>query len=282
MQLNVDLDNSKVQVKDILAFVPQIASQPAFSNPSAVWLVDGRVDGNMSNMRIHHLQFRVLSNTRLDVSGTLSGLPDINRARGNLNIRNLVTNKTDLALFIPKNTLPENITLPDQVTINGTLNGGMQDVTTNLSINTNLGIASIKGRIRKATDPKAVTYAVNISARGLQIGRIIQNTEMFGAVSADFTANGRGFDPAVAQGTINGTVHSASIKNYNYTNVKVDGKIAGKEFTANTSINDPNIHLTINATGLIKEGYPSLKLVANIDSLKTQPLNLTPNTVVYR
>ncbi|HEY0679656.1 MAG TPA: translocation/assembly module TamB domain-containing protein, partial [Chitinophagaceae bacterium] len=282
MQLNVDLDNSKVQVKDILAFVPQLASQPAFSNPSAVWLVDGRVDGNMSNMRIHHLQFRGLSNTRLDVSGTLSGLPDINRVRGNLNIRNLVTNKTDLALFIPKNTLPENITLPDQVSINGTVNGGMQDVTTNLNINSNLGNAAIKGRIRQATDPKAVSYAVNISARGLQIGRIIQNTEMFGPVSADFTANGRGFDPAVAQGTINGTVHSAIVKGYNYTNVKLDGKIAGKEFTASTSINDPNIHLTINASGLIKEGYPSLNLVANIDSLKTQPLNLTPNTVVYR
>ncbi|HYC29043.1 MAG TPA: hypothetical protein VEB42_09505, partial [Chitinophagaceae bacterium] len=141
LQLNVDLDNSKVQVKDILAFVPALASQPAFSNPSAVWLVDGKVNGTTGRMNIDHLQFRGLSNTRIDLSGTLTGMPDVNKIRGNLNIRNFTTNRTDLALFIPKNTLPQNITLPDQVTVNGTLNGGMQDVTTNLNINTSLGNA---------------------------------------------------------------------------------------------------------------------------------------------
>ncbi|HEX2683899.1 MAG TPA: hypothetical protein VHL77_08195, partial [Ferruginibacter sp.] len=282
LQLNVDLDNSKVQVKDILAFVPALGAQPAFSNPSAVWLVDGKVTGTTGNMHIDHLSFRGLSNTKLDVSGNVTGMPDMNRMRGNLNIRNFTTNKTDLALFIPKGSLPQNITLPDAVSLNGTVNGGMQDVTTNLNINTSLGNATIKGRIQQPTDPKAVKYAMSISARGLQLGRIMQNTEMFGPITADLTANGRGFDPAVAQGSVKGVIHSAVVKNYNYKNVKLDASIAGKQFTAKTSIHDPNIDLTLDASGVLTDKFPSLKLKANIDSLKAQELHLTPNVVIYR
>lgn len=282
LQLNIDLDNSKVQVKDILAFVPALKSQPAFANPSAIWLVDGRVNGSAGNMRIDHLRFRGLSNTTVDLSGTITGMPDVNKMRGNLNIRNFTTNKTDLALFIPANTLPKNITLPDQVSVNGTLNGGMQDVTTNLNVNTSLGNATIKGRIQQATDPKTARYNVNLSTRNLQLGRIMQQPDMFGAFSADITANGRGFDPNVAQGSVKGIIHSAVVKNYNYRNVRLDASIAGKNFTANTSIHDPNIDLTLNASGVLTDKFPSLKLKANIDSLKAQELHLTPNAVIYR
>lgn len=281
LQMNVDLDNSKVQVKDILAFVPALAAQPAFSNPNAVWLVDGEVTGNMGTMNIDHLQFRGLSNTRLDISGRITGMPDINKMRGNLNIRNLTTNKTDLALFIPKGTLPQNITLPDAITVNGTLNGGMQDVTTNLNVSTSLGNAGIKGRIQNATNPKTARYNVNLSARGLQLGRIMQNP-MLGALSADLAANGRGFDPEVAEGSVKGVIHSAVFKDYNYRNLKLDGSIAGKRFTANTEIHDPNIDMTLNATGMLNGKFPSLKLTAKIDSLKAQELHLTPNVVIYR
>jgi translocation and assembly module TamB len=283
LRLDIDLDNSRVQVKDILTFAPQLRGQPAFANVNDVWLINGEVDGTLANLNIHPLQFRGLSNTRVDVSGTISGLPDVNKTRANLNIRNLTTNKTDLSLFIPKGALPQNITLPDAISVNGTVNGGMQDVTTNLNINTNLGTATVKGRIQQATDPKAARYALNISTRSLQVGRIIQNPDMVGAISADFTANGRGFDPTVAQGTVNGTIHSAVIKNYTYRNFKIDGSIADKEFRAKAGIKDPNIHLSIDASGLLSDnGFPSLKMDAVIDSIKTQPLNLTKNLVVYR
>ncbi|MGB8195322.1 MAG: translocation/assembly module TamB domain-containing protein, partial [Chitinophagaceae bacterium] len=282
LRMDVNIDNSRVQVKDILTFAPQLRGQPAFSNPSDVWLINGQIDGTLANLNIHPFQFSGLSNTRLDVSGTVSGLPDVNKTKANLNIRNFTTNKTDLALFIPANTLPSNITLPDQVSVKGTLNGGMQDVTTNLAVNTSLGSATIKGRIQQATDPKAVRYAMNIGTRNLQIGRIIQQPDMFGAISADFTANGRGFDPAVAEGSVKGIVHSAVVKNYTYRNLRLDGSIAGKQYKATASIHDPNIDLSIDASGLLTDNMPSLKLKATIDSLKTQPLNLTPNIFVYR
>ncbi|HYF33590.1 MAG TPA: translocation/assembly module TamB domain-containing protein [Chitinophagaceae bacterium] len=282
LRMDINLNNNRILVKDILAFAPQLASQPAFSNPSDTWFLDGNIEGTMANMHIQSLQFNGLSNTKVNLSGNIAGLPDINRTRVNLNIRNLSTSKTDLALFIPAGTLPQNITLPDQLSANGTINGSLQDVTTDLSLNTSLGNATVRGRIQNATSPTAVRYNVTIRARNVQVGRIMQDPTTFGPVSADLTANGRGFDPAVAQGSVKGIVHSAIIKNYNYRNFTIDGSIADKHFKAIAGIRDPNIHLSLNASGLVTDKFPSLKLEADIDSIKTQPLNLTPDVFIYR
>jgi translocation and assembly module TamB len=282
LRMDIDLDESRIAVKDILTFAPQLRGQPAFANTSDTWYVDGNVDGTLANLRIQNLNVQAFTNTRLDVSGTITGMPDINRIRGNLNIRNLSTSKSDLVLFIPPNSFPKNITLPDQLTLKGTVNGGMQDVTTNLSLNTSLGSASINGRIQQATDPKNARYAVNIKTRNIQLGRIMQQPENFGAISADFTANGRGFDPNTAQGRVDGIVHSAEIKKYTYRNLDLDASIAGKEVKATASIKDPNIHMNLDATALLTDKFPALNLVATIDSIKTKPLNLTPNAVIYR
>ncbi len=282
LRMDVNLDNNRILVKDILTFAPQLASQPAFSNPNDVWYLDGRVDGSLGNMRVHSLRFTGLGNTKIDLSGTIAGLPDVNKTKVNLNIRNLSASKSDLLSFIPPNSLPSNITLPDQLTASGTINGGMQDVTTNLTLNTNLGGVTIKGRIQQPADPKAVRYNVAIKTRNLQLGRIMQDPVNFGPVTADITANGRGFDPTVAQGSVKGIVHSAIIKGYNYKNFTVDGSIADKQFKAVAGIRDPNIHLNIDASGVVNGKYPSLKLEAMIDSIKTQPLNLTPDMFIYR
>ncbi|HEX6182175.1 MAG TPA: translocation/assembly module TamB domain-containing protein [Chitinophagaceae bacterium] len=282
LRMDVNLDNNRILVKDILTFAPQLASQPAFSNPNDVWYLDGRVDGTLGNMRVHSLRFNGLGNTKIDVSGTIAGLPDVNKTKVNLDIRNLTASRTDLLLFMPANSFPDNITLPDQLSASGTINGGMQDVTTNLALNTNLGSASIKGRIQQPTNPKTAQYNVTIKARNVQLGRIMQDPENFGAVTADITANGRGFDPTVAQATVKGIVHSAIIRKYNYRNFTIDGSIADKQFKAIAGIRDPNIHLSIDASGMVTDKYPSLKLEAMIDSIKTQPLHLTPDLFVYR
>ncbi|MEO6453996.1 MAG: translocation/assembly module TamB domain-containing protein, partial [Ginsengibacter sp.] len=67
----------------------------------------------------------------------------------------------------------------------------------------------------------------------------------------------------------------------NYRNLRVDASIANQIFQANTSIHDQNINITLEASGKMNGKFPSLHIVADIDSIKTLPLNLTPQTVVY-
>ena len=102
MQMDLDLENSRIQVKDLLVFAPQLRSQPAFQNRSAVWLINGRVTGYVSNMQIHGLQFSGLQNTRIDLKGSVKGLPDVNKLNTSLAITTFSTTKKDIESLIPK------------------------------------------------------------------------------------------------------------------------------------------------------------------------------------
>jgi hypothetical protein len=43
LKMNIDLHQSRIQVKDILVFAPQLRSQPAFSNINDTWYLNGRI-----------------------------------------------------------------------------------------------------------------------------------------------------------------------------------------------------------------------------------------------
>ena len=282
LQMDIDLDNSKIQAKDILVFAPQLRSQPAFRNPSAVWFVNGRVTGSVANMRIHELQFRGLQNTRVDLNGTINGLPDMNRLNTSLAIREFTTTKSDLQSVLPPNTIPANITLPDRVDLNGNIVGNMASLKTDLDIRTNLGSASVDGTFGNLTTPENLKYNAAIAARGLNLGKILQNEESFGTVTANVTAIGQGTDPKTAYAEIKGVVESAVINKYNYTNVQLNATIAKQQLVADLNVNDPNIDLDLNAKSDLSAEFPSVQISASIDSIKTLPLNLTPEALVYR
>jgi hypothetical protein len=51
-QMEIDIPDSYVQVKDILIFAPQLRSQAAFANPNDVWHLNVNADGNLNSLRI--------------------------------------------------------------------------------------------------------------------------------------------------------------------------------------------------------------------------------------
>ena len=281
LQMDIDLENSRIQTKDILVFAPQLRTQPAFRNRSAVWFVNGRVTGSVSRLQIHELQFRGLQSTRIDLQGTINGLPDMNKLNTSLAIRTLNTTKSDIQSVVPKNTIPPNITLPDHIDMNGTVNGNTASMKTDLDVRTNLGSASIDGTFGNLTTPASFKYNTVIAARSLNLGKILQNEESFGTVTANVTAVGQGTDPKTANANIKGIIQSAVINKYNYTNVRLNASIARQQLVADMDISDPNIDLTLNAKSDLSAAFPTIQLTADIDSLKTLPLQLTPQALSY-
>ncbi|HKP31729.1 MAG TPA: hypothetical protein VJT83_03345, partial [Chitinophagaceae bacterium] len=282
LRMNIDLDDTKVQVKDLLAFAPQLRSQPIFKDRNDTWYLNGRVNGTLSNLRIETLQASGLRDTRLDISGTLVGLPNPDNARGNLRINKLVTSRRDVELFVPPSSFPKNITIPESLSMSGTISGNVSDFSPNLAVNTTLGSARIRGRIRNATNPDALVYGVTVSTNNLDVGTIIQDQENFGRISGTITANGYGIDPQKANAKFNGIINSAVINKYNYHNVKFDGTIAQRNLDAHVAIADPNIRLSLDATGTFVGDFPSLKFDATIDSIKAMPLNFSTTDIAYR
>ncbi len=279
-QIDADISNSHVQVKDILAFAPQLRSQPAFANPNATWFINLQGNGTLQTMHIANLQFRGLKNTQIDAGGSLATNTDPNRTGATLTIKRLHTTQSDIALFTGKRLSNAQINLPEEFDAHGTVAGSMNNLSTNLTINSSVGTAFVNGRFTNLSNPDAATYNALVKTNSLNLGSILRN-EQLGNISANVTVSGKGFTPDKMNTRFKGDVYAIEFNDYVYRNINVDGSLQGSLFNAATVINDPNIHFNGTISGDMSSN-PSYRFIGMIDSMNTFPLHLTAGPLIAR
>jgi translocation and assembly module TamB len=279
-QIDADISDSYVKVKDILAFAPQLRNQPAFSNPNDTWYLDLQGNGTIQSMHISNLQFRGLKNTQIDARGSLAASNDPNRTGATLTIRKLHTSQSDIALFTGKRLSTEQINLPEEFDASGTLSGTVNNLSTNLTINSSVGAATVNGRFTNLMESANTTYTAAVKTNSLNLGSILRNDQI-GNASANLTVSGKGFEPGKINTNFKGTVYALAYNNYVYKNIIANGSIRGSALNVVTDINDPNIDLNGTLTANLSAN-PSFHFEGMIDSLKTYPLGFTTQPVIAR
>lgn len=282
MGLNLDIRDSRIQVKDLLIFVPFLADQPAFKDPDAIFELNTRMWGSLARLNIPELQFSGFENTQADLSGIINNATDPDHFLVDLNIRQLNTSRKDVLLFVPPNSIPDSITLPERMSLTGTAKGNAANLDAKLDLSTPLGSAHVNGTISNAARAQKAVYAGTIAVQSLQVGTIIQQPETMGSLSADFTVEGKGYDPKTANVHLKGAITSLLYNKYTYRNFQLDATLDRQQFDLRGGIKDPNLHVAIQAEGELGGAYPCFAATLNIDSIKTGPLHLTTNPIVYR
>ncbi|RYY83655.1 MAG: hypothetical protein EOO15_20960, partial [Chitinophagaceae bacterium] len=278
---DVDIRNSRIQVKDILAFAPQLRTNPALRNPSAIWTLNLQGAGTMDRLNIAALQFTGLRNTRIDASGTLAGLSNPKAGRGTFRIRRFHTSQSDIALFTGKRLDNAQMDLPENYDISGTLSGNMESMSANLAMATEYGNATVNGTFTNLMVPEKARYNTSLTTRSLRIDRIMRGKAPIGALTASFRINGSGLTPQTIHARFNGSVPSVVYNKYNYRNIRLDGSLTPSTFAVKTDVRDPNIDLTLNTTGSYGKSI-RFKVNGFIDSIKTLPLGFTTKPLVFR
>ncbi|MGC4036625.1 MAG: translocation/assembly module TamB domain-containing protein [Chitinophagaceae bacterium] len=280
-ELDITLQKSKLQIKDLLLFVPSLQEQAALKNPESFLYLNTDIHGKIGDLKIAQLQLNGLSDTRVDIAGTIHGLPDAKNINANLVIKSLQSSKDDILLFVPPSSLPDSITIPDKFSLTGNLKGNKNDFTTNLSLATNLGKASINATGKNITDKVRSAYDAKIETNELDIGAILQKKELLGPVTATFTIKGTGTDKHTANAALDGMIQSAVFKKYTYHNLALSGSISNQSIKVKAGTDDPNIDFNLDAIANLSAKYPSVQLHMMIDSIKTLPLHFTPDAIVY-
>ncbi|MEJ7683762.1 MAG: hypothetical protein WKG06_39050 [Segetibacter sp.] len=178
LEMDINIDNSYLQVKDILTFVPTLSAQPAFRNPVAKVYVNTLLKGSLSHLVIDHFQLQGLRNTSIDVSGIVNNAMDAKNVNADMSIRRFNTSRDDIISLAPAGTIPKNISLPETMALNGRIKGGMKRLEINQfqfrdSRNTNIDISGV---INNATDKKNVNADINIRSFNISKGEIIALT----------------------------------------------------------------------------------------------------------
>lgn len=280
-QFNLELVNSRLQVKDILVFAPQLRSNPAFSNPDEVWFINIVGNGILNQLNFQNLQFDGFRNTQLDASGTLAGLMNPQQAGGNFRINHFHTTQTDLALFTGQRLSTPQIKVPEEFTVTGTIAGNAGRLNTNLNVSTTEGFVAINGSFSNLTSPNAIAYNTSVSTRALKLGNILRQPGQVGLISGNFRFNGKGLTPNSIDTKFSGTISSAGYNRYQYRNIKASGSLKQTVFSINADVNDPNAGLHLTASGDFSAN-PSFKVNGMIDSIKLQALHFTPDPLIVR
>lgn len=280
LQVKAELPDCYISNRDILYFMPSLKQQPAFSNPNTVFKINADVQGRVDNLTAKVLQIEGWSNTRIDIAGTVVGLPSIDKLYGDVRINEIRTTRADAEKLLP-DSMRSQIAIPNTVRITGTAKGNGQNLQTNVNVQTSSGNVALNGNMQNYQNTKAAVYNMQVKAQDVQVGSIMKDTSLQ-AVSATVQVQGKGLTQQTADATVKGTVQSVGYQHYNYQNISLDGSMKDQQAEGNIAIADPNIRLAGNISVNLAIKDPAVKADIMVDSIKTKPLHLTDQTVIYR
>ena len=271
--LDADLKNSRVSFRDILIFVPEMASIDAIKRtPDAILKINGLVKGKVKDLYIPKMEISGFRNTSLKASGRIKGLPDMNKAFFDLHIVELNTRRNDLTAILPPGTIPANIRIPEVVRLKGIFKGGISNFNTNLDLNSSYGSAkTIAGYDSRQTGKEK--YQADIRLFNFHIGKLIKQEGQIGRVDLSAKVSGTGIDPKTMNAVFAAKVQHAEYNGYNYRNLTLNGNSKNGNLFAKAKMLDPNLVFDGNIQAGISGKYPSLKLNLDLDSANFQKLN---------
>jgi hypothetical protein len=282
LSINANLDGSRLSLRDVLLLMPTMASMEPFkSSPNSVIKINGRVSGQVNNLRIPNLEISGFGNTYIKASATMRGLPDVEKAYFDLNINQFRTSRYDIARLVPRGTIPPNVSIPENMNLKGTFKGSMKNFNTNMNLRSSYGavdlIAAMKSGRRKGSE----TYSANIKANNLNIGALTKQPQMVGMISMSANISGAGLSPKTASLKFNGRVASAYVKGYTYKNLVMKGTARNGSYVANARMIDPNINFSLDAKANMNKKYPSVNATLLVDSIDMQKLHFTKNVMRF-
>jgi hypothetical protein len=273
LEINLQLTNSKIAVREILLIAPQLATTLPFdTNKNAVIAINGKVYGPISQLTIPAFTMSGIGNSSASISGKINGLPEVETAYFDLDIKSIETTADDMATFVPAGLIPSNIQLPSKMQLEGKFKGKISNFNTDLLAITSMGNATVRANFNQ-TQKNKETYSAETLLDEFDLGAFLKN-EKLGKLSIKANVEGVGLDPKTANATIESEISKAEFNKYAYQNIKLSGTIANGNYNANIDSKDENLLFNLVANGDFEGKNPSLKLNLKLDIADLRKLNL--------
>ena len=273
IQIKADFTNSSLGVKDILLLVPSLATTTPFNtNKNSIINFTANVNGRLDELYINQLKVSGISATKIAITGSILGLPNVDKTYFDLTINNLQSTAKDMNTLLPKGSVPNSILLPEQFSAKGNFIGFLTNFETKINLESSFGNALVDASFDQ-TKINNEQYKVIATLDNFDIGKLIQNKEL-GKVTLETTFEGNSLDPQKANAKADLKIIEALFNNYKYTNLIVNGKINNGNFTVVSKSNDPNLTYNLESSGDLDGKHPKAKLNLKVDLIDLNKLNL--------
>ncbi|UAY53337.1 translocation/assembly module TamB [Ferruginibacter albus] len=220
------------------------------------------------------------SSFKLNGDIDVKNLSNTKALKYNVKVKDGMIKRDFITSFLPPNTLPASIQLPDVITVKGTASGDMDNIKPDLQLGGSYGTVSAKGYINNFKNKEAADYDLQLTANDLAIGKILKQDTLLGNFSLVASAKGKGFNYKTMHSVVSVKADQATVKQYNYHNILLDATIDAGNIKTSGSIADTNIRIQYSLEANVSGEYPKdVNGTIQVDTVRLQQLHLFADTL---
>jgi hypothetical protein len=281
LHLNIDVEKSKVSMKDVMLFIQPAQKKMLAAYASQQFNIATKLNGRLNALTIQNFTANGLNGTAIAMNGKLNGLPDQNKINYDFNVRQLKSTYKDISPFLT-DSVKMMVRIPDWFMANGHISGTTLDYRPNMAIKTSDGNATVAGFLLMSPGTGKEKYDLALSLKELNLGKILRKDTLLGKVTMDAKANGTSFDVNSMNTSFQANIQSLWAMNYDYNSLHLGGNIANKTGNIKGNSTDPNLNFTLDALFNLSGKYPAVKGDLNIENADPQALGFYSDTLKFK
>lgn len=271
--LNIDLENIILDLKDIYRFQPDLRKNEYFKSLSTSPITGSLIaSGKLASLDLQSLRLK-WSNTIISANGTIINLQDPEKIAFNIPDLKLNSNRKDLQKFIKEKEV--GIQLPTHFRLNGSIAGSTSEIKTNSILITDLGSIKIAG---KFDVQDKIVFDAEIQGDSIALGTLLQN-EALGDLQINLKASGSGSSINDLNANFDSKITSFTYNNYEFRQIEINGEL--KDGRGPISLNYKDTNLNMNSETLVQLDSVSPRFDFNLEvaGADLEELGITRNEI---
>ncbi|CAM3952369.1 translocation/assembly module TamB domain-containing protein [Flavobacterium sinopsychrotolerans] len=280
VQFDIKLNSASIASNDIRYFYKELGKNQHFYTKTSI-------KGTLNDLKFKNLE--LVDDLKTQINGDIN-FKNLFAKKGQkfsmfAKFDKLTSSYENLIVILPNilgNKLPTSLKKLGRFSASGTSSVSTTAVEADFSMITALGNVTSNLEIQNIDVIDKASYIGNVILENFDIGTLLDQKEL-GRVSLNIDVDGKGFKQKYLDTAIKGDITQIDYKNYNYTNIVVNGTLKSPNYKGQISINDPNLSMTFDGLLDLSKKDNRYDFHINVENADLNKLKLMKDSVsVFR
>lgn len=275
VRMYASFKETKIDLKDLLYFSPDILKKLPLKKEqnNTVLFVSGKIKGTTDDLTISKLDVRTLRSTEIKIDGVFKKILDLKTIYASTSFQIKSTDK-DIKSMLVDTLIPKDIQLPGSFSLSGTYKGYIRNFDASLNAKTSFGNAEATITMNPKTNNEQ-TYEAKLRTQNFDAGKLLNRSDLVGPITLTASAKGKGFDTSNLDAEVRITLIKAFLKNYEYKNFSLNGRIKKQSFNGSASMHDENLVFDFSGNVDLSLAHPKYTFTLNLLGADLKALRLS-------
>ncbi|MDX1470375.1 MAG: translocation/assembly module TamB domain-containing protein, partial [Flavobacteriaceae bacterium] len=240
--IDANIDSFNFNVEELYKFQPELRNNPNFQALSKKRLSGSlAATGNLSSINVQRANIDWGNNTNIRATGTINNITNPDQLSYNFTDFKANSTREDLKNFVDEEAL--NISLPETVSLQGSISGNTTSVNTNIALQSSQGSATLKGKLDFSD---GLAYEGTFDIKDYNISELL-GIEGIGNINLTIDTKGEGRSIYNLTAEIRAEIASIEINQHTLQNVVLTGNLTNGKGTVVSNYQDEVINFELQA-----------------------------------